>query len=39
MGAVLLDRAGRYDLPLLTIRSLADLPATLGLSPPPAPRS
>jgi len=39
MGAVLIDRAGRYDLPLLTIRSLADLPATLGLSPPAAPRS
>ena len=34
LGAVLLDRAGRYDLPLPTIRSLADLPATLGLSPP-----
>jgi putative hydrolase of the HAD superfamily len=31
MGAVLLDRAGRYDLPLVTIRTLADLPATLGL--------
>jgi HAD superfamily hydrolase (TIGR01549 family) len=31
MGAVLLDRAGRYELPLITIRSLAELPALLGL--------
>jgi putative hydrolase of the HAD superfamily len=31
MGAVLLDRAGRYDLPLPTVRTLADLPAALGL--------
>jgi len=31
MGAVLLDRDGRYDLPLPTIRTLADLPAVLGL--------
>lgn len=30
-GAVLLDRAGRYELPLPTIRSLAELPAALGL--------
>ena len=33
MGAVLLDRAGRYDLPLPTIRTLAELPALLGLEP------
>jgi len=31
MGAVLLDRDGRYDLPVPTIRTLADLPAVLGL--------
>ena len=31
MGAVLLDRAGRYDLPLPTIRTLADLPALLSI--------
>jgi HAD superfamily hydrolase (TIGR01549 family) len=31
MGAVLLDRVGRYDLPLPTIRTLAELPALLGL--------
>lgn len=31
MGAVLLDRDGRYDLPLPTIRTLADLPAALSL--------
>ena len=31
MGAVLLDRAGRYDLPFVTVRTLADLPAVLGL--------
>ncbi|MFA4966425.1 MAG: HAD family hydrolase [Thermoleophilia bacterium] len=30
-GAILLDRAGRFDLPLPTIRSLAELPAALGL--------
>jgi putative hydrolase of the HAD superfamily len=34
MGAVLLDRAGRHDLPLPTIRTLADLPGMLGLEPP-----
>jgi putative hydrolase of the HAD superfamily len=33
MGAVLLDRSGRHDLPLPTIRTLADLPALLGLEP------
>jgi putative hydrolase of the HAD superfamily len=33
MGAVLLDRSGRYDLPLPTIRTLAELPALLGLEP------
>lgn len=39
MGAVLLDRAGRYDLPLLTIRTLDDLPVVLGVgSAPPVPR-
>jgi putative hydrolase of the HAD superfamily len=31
MGAVLLDRAGRYDLPFVTVRTLADLPGVLGL--------
>lgn len=31
MGAVLIDRSGRYDLPLPTIRTLADLPAALSL--------
>ena len=31
MGAVLLDRAGRHDVPLPTIRGLAELPALLGL--------
>jgi len=31
MGAVLLDRAGRYDLPFPTIRTLAELPALLSL--------
>jgi putative hydrolase of the HAD superfamily len=31
MGAVLLDRSGRYDLPLPTIRTLADLPAALSM--------
>jgi putative hydrolase of the HAD superfamily len=31
MGAVLLDRAGRYDLPYMTIRTLGDLPAVLSL--------
>ena len=30
-GAILLDRGGRYDLPLPTIRSLAELPAALSL--------
>jgi len=31
MGAVLLDRAGRHDVPLPTIGGLAELPALLGL--------
>lgn len=31
MGAVLLDRAGRYDLPFVTVRTLAELPAALSL--------
>jgi putative hydrolase of the HAD superfamily len=31
MGAVLLDRAGRFDLPFVTVRTLADLPGVLGL--------
>ncbi len=31
MNAILLDRAGRYDLPLLTVRSLAEVPAALSL--------
>ena len=31
MGAVLLDRAGRHDLPFVTIRTLADLPEVLSL--------
>ena len=30
-AAILLDRGGRYDLPLPTIRSLAELPAALSL--------
>jgi putative hydrolase of the HAD superfamily len=30
-GAILLDRGGRHDLPLPTIRSLAELPAALSL--------
>ena len=35
MGAVLLDRAGRYDLPLPTIRTLAELPGVLGVEAAP----
>jgi len=31
MGAVLLDRAGRYDLPFVTVHTLAELPAALSL--------
>lgn len=31
MGAVLLDRAGRHDLPFVTIRTLANLPEVLSL--------
>jgi putative hydrolase of the HAD superfamily len=30
-GAILLDRGGRYELPLPTIRSLAELPAAIGI--------
>jgi len=35
-GAILLDRDGRHELDVPTIRSLAELPAALGLEPSPA---